>query len=184
MIVEKETFYVRGKAHFVEVYKPRLNKHDETKTKMQYRVMLAFDNENDPELKKAEANFKKFKVKTKVIDEFNQETGEDTGRKLISFLKRAFYDEAGNVQNPPIVADKYGEPTKELIGNGSEILVGYTVREYTAPGSKRTDFTTELKGVQIINLIKYTPPEEKKQTLFKPLVSKEESIEVDNTVPF
>ena len=62
----------------------------------------------------------------------------------------------GSPAAPPIFVDAQAAPTNVILGNGSEVYVKYRKFTYTR-GRSQGKTRTYLEGVQIINLVPYTP---------------------------
>lgn len=145
--------FVKGISKFAEVHKP----HEGGTYNGKFRMILIFNDDN--ELKGFEKTIRDLKAKTRVFDEEDRETGEQTGRKGVMLTKRAFFDEAGKVENPLVVVDENKDKLspETLIGNGSEVTVAYTHYEYTTPAGKKENTLTMI-GVQVTKLVEYTRP--------------------------
>ena len=57
---------------------------------------------------------------------------------------------------PPVIVDKDGTPTTEMIGNGSDVTVKCDYYSYKSPQGEPGN-AIRLAGVRIDNLVPYTP---------------------------
>lgn len=71
----------------------------------------------------------------------------ETGEKSLKF-KRKVTTRKGDNNRPPVVVDVHRNPFKELVGNGSEVVVQY--REYDWSVMGKSGKSLDLQGVQVV----------------------------------
>jgi hypothetical protein len=171
MSIDKEIVHViRGKALYAKVQKPE--KFDE-ESKSCYSISVVFPSDRDDEAKRVKEILRENKLKQK-LEEVLDKDKNPTGEVRVSLRRTAFIDDNGVVQNPLLVVDKYGDkiPNDILVGNGSDVLVSFTVREYIIKQSGKTGTAANLTGVQVATLVPYTKTGDK--NVFKPLEERKE----------
>jgi hypothetical protein len=78
----------------------------------------------------------------------------------------------GQKNEPPTLIDVDNEPITEIVGNGSEAIVGFRLYEWNNNFGK--GISADLEKVKILTLVPYVPPtEEKTETVEKEIVSDE-----------
>ena len=159
---------ISGKAHWAKLDKAS-NPFDETKLK--YSLDLALDKKGVKEMESQGFNIK----------------NKDAARG--DFVTIYKYDQTskGHMLPKPRVFDANKSVVQgTLIGNGSEVNVSYNKRDYNVGGNKGS--RPELRDVQIIELVEYSPPDEfaKTEGYVAPVAADEEAVVIneEDEIPF
>jgi hypothetical protein len=80
-------------------------------------------------------------------------TGKGCESGLRFQFKRKLEKRDGSEQDPPIVVDKNNRKTKDIIGNGSEVIIQF--RPYDWEYKKKTGKGCDLQGVKVTSLVTY-----------------------------
>ncbi len=159
-----------GTSMYAVVHKPQVDSRyptnlDGSPKRPVYRITVKYPSATDPALKELKANLRAYGIRKKLREVVDTE-GNETGELTFTFDRTAFTDEdTGNYTNPPIVVDRYNRPLSKdtMVGNGSKVKVVYNARKSKGPEGGHV---LQLVGVQVIDLVSYTPP-----PLFTPIDS-------------
>lgn len=142
---------LRGKCYWAKVHEPEPNYFDPEK--VEYSITIGNLTEDD------EALLRSLNIGDKVKDDAKGTSG---GGRYIQFkarnVKTNYNRETGEreqVENTIMVVDEglNPVPTDVLIGNGSEVVVSFQPIHY----KKLKKWGVELLGVQVIDLVEYSP---------------------------
>ena len=152
---------ISGKAHWAKLDKAS-NPFDETKLK--YSLDLALDKDGVKEMKS---------------QGFNIKNKDDARGDFVTIYKYEQTTKGHMLPKPRVFDASKCVVHGILIGNGSEVNVSYSKRDYNVGGNKGS--RPELRDVQIVKLVEYSPPDE-----FAPVAADEEAVVIneDDEIPF
>ena len=164
---------ISGKAFWVKLDKPQ-NKFDENK--LRYSLDLSLDKEGVKEMR---AEGFTIKNKTKEVP------SDQRGDFVTIYANEKTYN--GRVLPKPNLFDANKiRLNGVLIGNGSKVNVQYKKLDYDVAGRKGS--RPVLKGVQVIELLEYSPPDEfaRVEGYVAPIPADEEAVVIneENDIPF
>ena len=159
---------ISGKAHWAKLDKAS-NPFDETKLK--YSLDLALDKKG---------------VKEMESQGFNIKNKDDARGDFVTIYKYEQTSKGHMLPKPRVFDANKSVVRGTLIGNGSEVNVSYNKRDYNVGGNKGS--RPELRDVQIIELVEYSPPDEfaKTEGYIAPIAADEEAVLIDEEeeIPF
>lgn len=151
--VNENSYLVSGKARYAIVNKPRTQKKFQSQEDEHiYKIDLLLEDEEYMQMSKLLVK-KKSNAKLKLIDKPDD---PDHGGSYFGFRREAVFNEKGEPVDGPGVVDAAGKPLNKdiLIGNGSDVVVSFITNGYGQNGQH----SVVLNGVQVTNLVPYTPP--------------------------
>jgi len=159
---------ISGKAHWAKLDKAS-NPFDETKLK--YSLDLALDEEGAKEM---------------ASQGFNIKNKDDVRGDFVMIYKYEQTSKGQMLPKPRVFDASKNIVHGTLIGNGSEVNVSYNKRDYNVGGNKGS--RPELRDVQIIKLVEYSPPDEfaKTEGYIAPVTADEEAVVIneEDEIPF
>lgn len=79
--------------------------------------------------------------------------GDTLGDWHIQFKRDCIWKKSKDAKTPPVVVDNFGNPFLDNIGNGSTCNIQY--KKWTWEYMGKTGTSTELQGVQVVELVEY-----------------------------
>lgn len=182
-----EVYTVRGKALWAKVHEPQISQNYPENGPM-FGITLEIASKDDDSAKLLKKLLTKFKIK-KALGNVVDRDGNETDAVKFTFDRKPFFDDEEKCQNYPLVVDKFANPISKdtLIGNGSDVIVSFMVREYHNKMSGKTGYSLRFTGVQVVNLVKFES-KSKEKNVFKPLESFEDKLgkplKSEDDIPF
>ncbi len=79
--------------------------------------------------------------------------GDPLGDWHVQFKRDCVWKKSGDAKTPPVVVDNFGNEFSANIGNGSICNIQY--KKWTWEYMGKTGTSTELQGVQVVELVEY-----------------------------
>ncbi len=145
---------IKGKVVFASLNKSRPTMNSKTDPEhagaTEFSITIELD---EAEAKRLQSIRKELKVKSELKTE--NKNGEEITPQF-SF-RRAHTTKNGAMLSHPVVVNKQLQPINDSIGAGSEVIVQYKARPWTAPNSTQIRHTLGLEAVKVLKLVPYEP---------------------------